>query len=471
MPSRAAPLSKPTWRTLADRKRKRIDVTIRVITPVFGGGVYIPQAGETVGGHTIPENDTLPGRFREPDDVTPIRSAAVRGMLRFWWRACVAHRFATIDKLRDAEEQLWGAASTEMKPCVGAVSLIVTLRGDGDTWEPFEVFEPRQGERGSWNPRAIDGKKKLAYGAFPLQAPGSQAEETPSGRLHRFRKEAVVSVEYPLPPPGGIDDVALALDAWLAFGGFGGRTRRGFGAVECVSRLVDPQEVIQQVRTIPGTPLAGVPSLKDARLKTRKTRPAADRDPLEALADALERLRLFRQGQQADGGVGRRSGVGRKASRSLWPEPETIRWTTMDSQRGHDDRLFEVEKFPRAVFGMPIIFHFQDRRGEPEVSTLKPGDKERMASPLVLRPYRVSANAYGALALVLHDPDRAAMRVVLDHEIPKPVAAPTPRSPTQPRAVTSTYFDTTLSMTEARKITALAGNPDVLGAFLTFFAK
>lgn len=467
MPSRAAPRSKLTWRTLADRGRKRIDVTIRVITPVFGGGVYIPQAGETVGGHAIPDRDQLPGRFRDPDDVTPIRSASVRGMLRFWWRACVAHTSETIDELRDAEERLWGAASTEARPRVGAVSLTVTLTGGGAAWEPFEVFEPREGDNGRWNPKAIEDERKLAYGAFPLQAPGSQPVATPSGRLHRCVKEAVLSIEYPLPAPGALDEVAEALDAWLAFGGIGGRTRRGFGAVECVNRLVDPRAVIERVQAIPGTPLAGVPSLKAARLEMR---PTTDRDPLAMLDDALERLRLFRQGQQADGGVGRRNGVGLRASRSLWPEPETIRWTTMDSQPGHDDRPVGVAMFPRAVFGMPIIFHFQHET-EPGDSTLRPEGKHRLASPLILRPYRATASTYGALALALHDPDRAAMQVVLGHEQPQHKRSPAPRAGKRPAVGAPTPVGHTLNVAEASRITALAGNPDVLGAFLTFFSR
>ena len=466
MTSRAAPRTKPTWRTLVDRARKRIDVTIRVITPVFGGGVYIPQAGEIVGDYTIPHNDTLPGRFREPDDVTPIRPASVRGMLRFWWRACVAHQFFTIDELRDAEALLWGSASTKKTPRVGAVSLTVTQVGDGSAWEPYEVFESQRSNSGKWNPRAIDNEKTLAYAAFPLQAPGSEVE-TPSGRLHRCLKQAVLSIEYPLPPPGALDDVELALDAWLVFGGIGGRTRRGFGAVEGVDRDVDPRAVIERVQAILGTPLAGVPSLKEARLKTRRT---TDRNPLAMLDAALERLKLFRQGQLWEGGLGRQDGPNRgpKAGRSLWPEPENIRWTTMDSQRGHDDRPVGVEKFPRAVFGMPIIFHF-NAETEPADTRLMPDGKDRLASPLILRPYRTAASTYGALALVLHDPGLAAMQVVLHHQQPQRRRSPAPRAGDRPPAKPPTRVSHTLSAAEASNVPG--GNPDVLGAFLTFFAQ
>lgn len=60
--------------------------------------------------------------------------------------------------------------------------------------------------------------------------------------------------------------------------------------------------------------------------------------------------------------------------------------------------------FPRAMFGLPIIFHFKGN--EPKDSTLLPLDKtgnpmDRMASPLILRPYRDSDGHWRAAALLL----------------------------------------------------------------------
>ena len=51
--------------------------------------------------------------------------------------------------------------------------------------------------------------------------------------------------------------------------------------------------------------------------------------------------------------------------------------------------MTEVDAFPRAAFGMPIIFHFKDKP-DPGDTTLQPAGKDldRFASPLVLRPYR-----------------------------------------------------------------------------------
>lgn len=70
--------------------------------------------------------------------------------------------------------------------------------------------------------------------------------------------------------------------------------------------------------------------------------------------------------------------------------------------------------FPRAFFGMPILFHFKnikhdnpqrgerkDERFDPVDSTLIPKGYERMASPLIVRPYAISQNQFMGCALKL----------------------------------------------------------------------
>lgn len=57
------------------------------------------------------------------------------------------------------------------------------------------------------------------------------------------------------------------------------------------------------------------------------------------------------------------------------------------------------EVFPRAAFGLPIVFHFKDH-ADPEDHVLKPSGHERMASPLILRPY-FDGNRYAPAALLL----------------------------------------------------------------------
>src|SRR6185437_14498269 len=99
-------------------------------------------------------------------------------------------------------------------------------------------------------------------------------------------------------------------------------------------------------------------------------------------------LRHFRQG----GSFARNPGQGQRPGRSRYPEPETVRQMTGANRglSGHQ-RLEQVQAdaFPRAEFGLPMVFHFQGR-GEPPDTTLQPvvgGEaRERMASPLILKP-------------------------------------------------------------------------------------
>lgn len=94
--------------------------------------------------------------------------------------------------------------------------------------------------------------------------------------------------------------------------------------------------------------------------------------------------------------------------RSLWPEPDAIRALYRGTVRGrHTERRFDIDKFPRAAFGAPIIFHFKRDRGEvePPHTTLVPRDASRLASPLLLRPTQDRRSGqYRALAVRLEQP-------------------------------------------------------------------
>ncbi len=83
---------------------------------------------------------------------------------------------------------------------------------------------------------------------------------------------------------------------------------------------------------------------------------------------------------------------GRHPGRSYWPEADTIRKLTKKSKPSHKQPVTTVDAFPRAVFGMPIIFDFNDRtKTDPPKTTLLPvvdGKKKgRLASALILRPH------------------------------------------------------------------------------------
>ena len=166
------------------------------------------------------------------------------------------------------------------------------------------------------------------------------------------------------------EEVIEALRWWASFGGVGARTRRGLGAVKvtcsnlaCVSNPVSCQEVKSK---------NGVMVLRNP-----------GNNAVNAWRSAINKLKNFRQGTD----------VGRDSSRhSLWPEPKAIRRLAKGQARNQNDY------YPRAAFGLPIVF-----QNNP-TGTLEPNepdrDKDRMASPLILRPY-FDSSKYRSLALLL----------------------------------------------------------------------
>ncbi len=454
-------------RSLEARGLAVIEETIAIITPMFGGGVFLSQDKDDVS--------------RDPDPVTPIRTASIVGQLRFWWRACHAHTLRTVADLRSAEAELWGAASTDDQPRDGKVSLVLRDSAEGIQTAPVQVYESVQSRRtGKWNPSTRSGCEQIAYAAFPLQAPAGKTQPTRSADLQRVSGAAILRLTC---PASRRDELELALDAWLAFGGLGGRTRRGFGAVSSTSRCVDPEDVLKRVAALRGTSgLAGVPSLNGARVAILTRVPQAGQNADDVLGAAIERLRLFRQGRKDRGGLGRNLPSdpkdAKKAGRSLWPEAEQIRALTKNSESRHRTPRVGVAAFPRSVFGMPIIFHFQDG-DEPDNSTLVPKNKERLASPLIIRPYVARRDArgqatYGALALVLVEPGRVGMQVVLRHPTPARGAGtgPWPRN-REERPLTESRVAWMLTSTTAAVIHPLheLSEHDVLEAFLKWFQQ
>lgn len=420
-------MKKPPASTALKKERGVvIEERFEVITPIFGGGVHLDQKN---------------AHEKEPDELTPVRASSVRGQLRFWWRATQAHRFETIGKLREAEAKLWGAASEPAK---------VSLAVDGaPKLSEMPVFRWVKSEKsGKLNLYPVKGCDGLAYGAFSLRPDTKKPPGTDPGVITKVVGALTVRISTPSLYEA---EVREAVDAWLLFGGIGGRTRRGFGAVAPVGRVMDPQQVVSVFKDRPA--LAGLSSLAEARLRVA---PVDFKDPIEALDRALDKLRRFRQGP----GCGRNEGDGpHHPGRSRWPEADTIRVVTEGWSKKHPPEA-KVSGFPRAAFGLPIIFHFKDvnhrdpKNSDPGDSELRPKDKERRSSPLIIRPVR-TASGFRPIALVMNDPSRTEERLVLAGKFKK--------SPYSAAA--------SLTSGEAVHIKPLQGEPDPLAAFLNFFSK
>lgn len=418
----------------------------RLITPLFGGGVE-------------------PGAA---DPVTIIRGTAIRGQLRFWWRAtrggytgADAASLEDKDLLADMkrrEAAIWGAASDDRG--AGPSNVQAEVRFDKGTVQqqadhPFEVY-PRQSNRGTeYRTRPNTKSVVHPYAAFPLQ-PTDDDLRWMTRTEHTKAVQRNISFTLLITFPEKLrKDVEAALWAWETFGGIGGRTRRGFGAIvfekgteRCenqkpipviVDRPESTQEKVEEwIRKhlsrenilLKGRWADSVPYISDMlRFKSTKKVGTAE----ATWKYLLECLKQFRQQRDTieRNKKNPQTGTTRKIDvpgRNYWPEPDAIRALTGSPGADYTDRdgnlhdhtqpLYEVDgkpvtRFPRAAFGLPIIFKFKDddaRNGDPAgqytLTAKKPGQKdgyERFASPLILRPLLCNNGQAVGLAAILEN--------------------------------------------------------------------
>ncbi len=382
-----------------------------LITPLFGGGV---DPGVT-------------------DPVTLIRGTSIRGHLRFWWRATRGGQFdGCLSEMKKAEDDLWGTASTSKNPCPSKVQIGVDITEQGQIENPFET-----------RTRAASGWQDVAYAAFPLQGDGKK----PPGSV---RSGIAFALRLSF-PESDEDEITAALWAWETFGGVGARTRRGFGTLKLAAmdgisnRIPNPQMVgawiESNLRThvTTGAWPADVPHLSGQLcMKVTGSYPT----PRSAWGYLLRKLKDFRQSRNP-GTASNRPG------RSHWPEPDEIRRLTSQSAPMHATPLSTVAKFPRAQFGLPIIFHFKDEKsGDPNDTSLEGVDHDRLTSPLILRPLACEGGRAVGLAVVLDGTSLPPGGLVLQS------------------AGSTSRVDATLTVAEANHIKPLNSNPDVLQAFL-----
>ena len=291
----------------------------------------------------------------EVDCDMPIRASALRGQLRFWWRLLNGAGRTPAD-LFIAESALWGGISSR-GPQASQVTLQVKAEPAGN--------------------RQLTAKSRQRD--FPAYTLILEPREDPSllnagyafNLVLRFKRKVTDRQRK---------QVIEALRWWASFAGVGARTRRGLGAVRVDSTDVDLKPVsIEEVESHGGRMILG-----------QQTGNAEG-----AWNEAVNALSSFRQGKK----IGRNRGSGRLPGRSRWPEPDAIRRLTKKHAARHVPKHPVDGYYPRAAFGLPLVFHFKDEY-DPRDSVLEPEGHDRMASPLILRPY-FDGQRYRPLALLL----------------------------------------------------------------------
>jgi CRISPR type III-B/RAMP module RAMP protein Cmr1 len=343
--------------------------TVDIITALFGGGVE-PS---------------------ENDPIALVRVPAIRGHLRFWWRATRGAEFESSDELWRREEKIWGSTTEPSR-----IEITVSLG--------------RLGRQESCEGLITRGR--LGYALFPFQG---NARENKRYAVYTRDAQFTLSLRY---PEELASDVKAALWAWVNFGGLGARTRRGCGALFCKELAPGSADnVTDWLRA----------NRAEFGLNAKQLRPwptfgtvlvnPLHEVPERAWSNAIGLLHRFRQGD-----IGRNAGQNGRPGRSRWPEADSIRALTGQTDPRHAqsttlDDPAESPAFPRASLGLPIVFHFKDRQ-DPAQLELYPAwtdssreDLTRMASPIILRPLAVG-NGTKALAMILRlkTPPPAAVR-------------------------------------------------------------
>lgn len=352
--------------------RKRIEVLLETVTPLLGGGTVA----------------------RELDENEPVRAPGIRGQLRFWWRALCGHLYDTTAKLAQAEAEIFGAAGKD-----GARRSAVDVRVEMVRWSE----QDRQ---------PIDLRQVSAYALWPARNP-------PASRWKpglRFRLIVNVPVDQEA-------QLRNALRAFLLFGGYGSRTRRGCGSLKVVEDaarqewLPDRADLAALCKLFGDTLLAPVPGLRPRELPLLRgaRMVCGSKDPAAqgAWESALGWLRDFRQGV----GGAREPGKANRPGRSNWPEPDKVRHLgrpRRSREWQHPPRYNRELAWPRAGFGLPINGQFQrkDPNGkfypndEPDDFQLLFRDRDgtahdRLASPLIVKPLPLADGSFVPMALWL----------------------------------------------------------------------
>lgn len=371
---------------------------LEVVTPILGGS----------------------HQTRAIDDVDVIRTPSVRGHLRFWWRALYASQCSSTEDLYRRESALWGRAAND-DGGRSAVEIRVNVERVGSTDNSeIRLFS-------SQNQQATPG----AYALWPAR--GETRTTTPTAP----RRQPGTQFQLTLKVAGSATDeaeVRNALRAWILFGGYGGRTRRGLGSLKVIG---DVKGWLPTAATREGlTSLFGV-DVFAAPTRRPEEVPwfggasvhvgSADRNAQTAWTKALDWLKEFRQGTTGQQGIrAREPGTGKaqpnRPSISNWPEADKVR-RIKNKTSAHAPRHNATAAWPRAGFGLPIIGQFQtngrnnERYDEPDAFELRwrAGNVEhdRLASPLIVKALPLADGTFAPCALWLNRAHPANGEVVL----------------------------------------------------------
>ncbi|MCM3064012.1 type III-B CRISPR module RAMP protein Cmr1 [Bacillus altitudinis] len=355
-----------------DQRLFKEPLTIHLVTPMFGGG---------------PQSNSI-------DQDRPIRESAIRGHLRFWWRATRGAVCKNANELSKREAEIFG--HTEQASQIQVVT-------------HYEKDEVKR------NSKVFFKKKNHP---FPRYVLSNMKDKTPYLMKAQFSLNIRLSkktTDFELIKK----EVEAALWAWINFGGIGSRTRRGCGSLYCKqfspynkrtkSQLEKwfEQKLLEYDIQMPASSREWPTLSREFKVQ------AFPSSMISSWQSVIQTYETFR----------RRSNPDKKRGRSCWPEADTIRLSTGKAKSGHHipypkEKPFKYQAFPRAQFGLPIQFRFapKDSGKDPDPVTLLPKGKDRLASPLILKPLAINQEESVGMVMVLQQPKIEALSLLGDRK-------------------------------------------------------
>lgn len=394
---------------------------VTLVTPMYGGGV---QAGIA-------------------DKEMPVRVSSIRGQLRFWWRLLNGHGKSSRELFRE-ERALWGGLGDTPEQVMASRVQLAVSHAPAFKERPCASFKKHNDGRYGAMPQFGD---LPGYALFPGQgklAAGGKSIETPPAQLVDSGLKIVLSVLLHGSEAEFEQRVLPALRYWASFGGLGARTRRGLGSLRVEGLTPVTVEEAATCRM---------------RLVLRKS---GGKDAVSVWNIAVSRLQQFRQGKN----IGRNPGQNpMRPGRSRWPEADAVRRATSTHAPVHAPAHPAGNVFPRAKFGLPIIFHFKDdKAGDPGDTALAPQDSDRFASPLILKAYW-DGKEFRAAALLLPTADALCERSLELANSGKGKSLPAPET-----YAAQAWWPGPHKSADIPPLRDNGGG-DPLNAFLTFFVK
>lgn len=340
-------------------KYEKRSYTISIITPMFGGGYEVGQV----------------------DSERLARVSAIKGHLRFWWRATRGAAYKDVQELRKREAEIFGDTTQSSPVRLRVLPLKCSDIDQIQIPQYILISRPKPQE-------LADYRKTLGY---------------------RFKLEVLFD------NPDLELEIQAALWGWINFGGLGARTRRGCGSLYCPSFSPSKSEIKNigftkwfkesekkyKLSLLPLGQSRLWPTLsQNFRVRETETNTSENWHNLIKVYSEFRR-KANNRGNSATPG------------RSYWPEADAIRSITKWSHPSHKSPFPSSKPkgliaFPRASLGMPIVFHFKRDKGshlqDPFSTQLFPKDKHRLASPIILKPLAYDINESLALIAILNQP-------------------------------------------------------------------